>query len=241
MDKIKLLIEEQQELLREAYQLTIAKDPSIELVELRDGSSIAEGDTKTVEQVVLKTEPDILLLGTTMVQASTISTLQMIQTEFPQIGIVLLSSHFDAESIGRLKGFAGKSSRGAYLLKGSVNTGNELIRAIHEVSEGRVIVDAQVFAGLMRDSDIHDSNMGELTARELEVLGWLSMGYTNAAIAQAICVEPKTVERHISSIYSKLNNGETELKHPRVGAAIHYFKATGQLQSNGHAISSTNR
>lgn len=86
-----------------------------------------------------------------------------------------------------------------------------------------------MFAGLIQDSDLSDSRMSELTARELEVLGWLAMGYKNAAIAQTLCLEPKTVERHISNIFSKLINGDAELKHPRVEVALSYLKASGQL------------
>ncbi|MFA4836423.1 MAG: response regulator transcription factor [Dehalococcoidia bacterium] len=235
MGRIKVLVEEEQEILREAYKVILAQEPSLELTGLRDGSCIARGDGKSLEKVLLETSPDIVLIGTKLVQSNTITGLEMIRTDFPKIGIVLLSAHFDAESIGKLKGFARNSKRGAYLLKGSINTGKDLIRAIHDVAEGRVIVDPQVFAGLIQDSNISNSEISGLTARELEVLGWLSMGYRNSAIAQVLCLEPKTVERHISNIFSKLNNGDTDLKHPRVDAVLAYFKATGQLQINANA------
>ncbi|MDD5093883.1 MAG: response regulator transcription factor [Dehalococcoidia bacterium] len=230
MNRIKVRIEEEQEILREAYKTVLSQEPSIELVGCGDGAHITKGDVKGTEAVLLQTNPDILVIGTKLVQSNTISGLETIRRDFSQIGIVLLSAHFDAESIGKLKGFARNSKRGAYLLKASISTGRELIRAIHDVSEGRVIVDPQVFAGLIQDSDISNSNIAGLTARELEVLGWLAMGYRNSAIAQVLCLEPKTVERHISNIFSKLSNGDAEVKHPRVDAVLAYFRATGQLQ-----------
>jgi DNA-binding NarL/FixJ family response regulator len=230
MSRIKVLIEEEQEILREAYKAILSDESSIELIGVRDGTCIAKGDKESVEKILLETNPDIVLLGTKLVQSSTIRGLEMIRVDFPHVGIVLLSAHYDAEGIRRLKRFARKSNRGAYLLKYSISTAGELIRVIRDVAEGRVIVDPQVFAGLIQDSDLSDSNISGLTARELEVLGWLSMGYRNSAIAQILCLEPKTVERHISNIFSKLNNDDAELKHPRVEAVLSYFKATGQLR-----------
>jgi len=230
MKRLKVLVEEEQDILREAYKVVLSQEPSMEIVGVGNGISIATGDGETVERTLLETTPDLILIGTKLVQSSTIIGLETIRSDFPQIGIVLLSAHFDAESIGRLKGFARNSKRGAYLLKGSISTGKELIRAIQDVAEGRVIVDPQVFAGLIQDSDLSHSDISLLTARELEVLGWLAMGYRNAAIAQVLCLEPKTVERHISNIFSKLSNGDANIKHPRVDAVLHYFKATGQLQ-----------
>ena len=230
MKGLRVLVEEEQEILREAYKVVLSQESSIETVGVGNGAAIATGDEETVERTLLETTPDLILIGTKLVQSSTIVGLETIRSDFPHIGIVLLSAHFDAESIGRLKGFARNSKRGAYLLKGSISTGKELIRAIQDVAEGRVIVDPQVFAGLIQDSDLSNSDISLLTARELEVLGWLAMGYRNAAIAQVLCLEPKTVERHISNIFSKLSNGDTHIKHPRVDAVLHYFKATGQLQ-----------
>ena len=232
MDKIRVLVEEEQEIQREAYSAILSQEPTIELVGVRDGSCNTAGDQVLMERALLAANPDVVLLGTKLVQSSIIRGLEMMRTDFPDTGIVLLSAHYDAEGITRLKGFAKKSNKGAYLLKYSISTARELVRVIRDVAEGRVIVDPQVFAGLIQDSDLAASNMSELTARELEVLGWLSMGYRNSAIAQILCLEPKTVERHISNIFSKLNNGDAGLKHPRVEAVISYYKATGQLSLN---------
>ncbi len=230
MGTIKVLIEEEQEILREAYRTILDNEPSVEVVGVSDGSCIAKGDKEGIEKLLMETNPDIVLLGTKLVQSATIQGLEAVRVDFPKVGIVLLSAHYDAEGIGRLKGFARNNSRGAYLLKYSISTANEVVRVINDVAEGQIILDPQVFAGLIQDSDLSDSRMSDLTARELEVLGWLSMGYKNAAIAQTLCLEPKTVERHISNIFSKLINGDTEIKHPRVEVALSYLRASGQLQ-----------
>lgn len=230
MSRIKVLIEEEQEILREAYRNILTGEPSVEVVGVYDGACITNGDKEGIEKILAETQPDIVLLGTKLVQTSVIKGLEVIRVDFPKVGIVLLSAHYDAEGIGRLKGFAKNNSRGAYLLKYSISTAREIVRVVSDVYEGQIILDPQVFAGLIQDSDISDSRMSELTARELEVLGWLAMGYKNSAIAQTLCLEPKTVERHISNIFSKLINGEAQTKHPRVEVALSYLRASGQLR-----------
>lgn len=230
MSKTRVLIEEEQEILREAYKAILSQESSIELVGMGDGACIANGNKHDIERILIETNPHVVLLGTKIVRSSTITGLEILRVDYPHIGVVLLSAHYDAESIGRLKGFARKSKRGAYLLKGSVSTRAELVRIIRDVTENRVTVDPQVFAGLIQDSDFDSTSIDGLTKRELELLRWIAMGYRNAAIAQILCLEPKTVERHISSILSKLNNGDSKLKHPRVDATLCYLQSIGQLR-----------
>jgi DNA-binding NarL/FixJ family response regulator len=234
MSRIKVLIEEEQEILRDAYRNILLEDPSVEVVGVSDGTCISSGDKDHIEKILLEANPDVILLGVKLVESKTIKGLEAIRTDFPGVGIVLLSAHYDAEGIGRLKGFARKSARGAYLLKYSINSAREIVRVIGDVAQGQIILDPQVFAGLIQDSDISESNISELTARETEVLGWLSMGYKNTAIAQMLCLEPKTVERHISNIFSKLCNGHSELKHPRVEVTLAYLRASGQISREAH-------
>lgn len=232
MSRIKVLIEEEQEILREAYRNILSNEPSMEIVGVCERPCIGSGERESIEKLLGETQPDIVLLGTRLVQSATIQGLEVVRVDFPRIGIVLLSAHYDAEGIGRLKGFAKNNARGAYLLKYSISTAREIVRVITDVASGQIILDPQVFAGLIQDSDMADSRISELTARELEVLGWLAMGYKNSAIAQTLCLEPKTVERHISNIFSKLINGDSELKHPRVEAALSYLRASGQLRQD---------
>ncbi len=229
MGRIKVLIEEEQEILRDTYRNILEGEPSMEVVGVGDGTCIDGGDKDAIEAMLLGAEPDVILLGTKLVQSGIIRGLEAIRTDFPNIGVVLLSAHYDAEGIGRLKGFARKSTRGAYLLKYSISTAREVIRVVRDVAQGQIILDPQVFAGLIQDSDISDSSLSDLTARETEVLGWLAMGYKNTAIAQTLCLEPKTVERHISNIFGKLCNGASQVKHPRVEVTLAYLKASGQL------------
>jgi DNA-binding NarL/FixJ family response regulator len=72
--------------------------------------------------------------------------------------------------------------------------------------------------------------MKMLTDRELEILNYLSQGYTNQGIAQVLCIDIKTVAHHLNNIYSKLKeDSELDQKHPRVSVARLYLETTGEL------------
>jgi len=114
------------------------------------------------------------------------------------------------------------------LLKHSIDRIGQLAQVIRAVTEGQVILDPVVMEGLIGAGEAKTAFLKELTHRELEVLSWMAKGYRNGTIAEVLCVDPKTIERHINAIYSKLNM-VTDSKHPRVSAIMLYLRATGQL------------
>ncbi len=113
-------------------------------------------------------------------------------------------------------------------MKHSIDRASQLTQVVHAVTEGQVILDSVVMEGLIGAGESKTTFLKELTHRELEVLSWMAKGYRNATIAEVLCVDPKTIERHINSIYSKLNM-VTNSKHPRVSSIMLYLKATGLL------------
>jgi len=82
--------------------------------------------------------------------------------------------------------------------------------------------------GLMPKPESKSPQLQELLPRELEVLSWVAKGYRNNTIAEVLCLEPKTVERHINNIYSKLGHFPPS-KDQRVHAVTLYIKGTGKL------------
>ena len=105
----------------------------------------------------------------------------------------------------------------------------EFSRVIHAVAEGRLIIDPQVFQGLMVENNLQTSVLKSLSPRELEIMGWMAKGYKNTAIAEVLSLEIKTVENHINNIFSKLTEFIPDARHQRVAAVISYLKATGSL------------
>ena len=222
--KIRLYIVEEQELLRDAYRATLPGEPTLDVVGISGDSS-----TEAVLGVLSALQPDAVILGTKMLQPSTIAQLETIREQFPDLGIVLLSTLYDLKGIKQLRTFTRGSSKGcAFLLKHSIDRASQLVQVVHAVTEGQVILDSVVMEGLIGAGESKTAFLKELTHRELEVLSWMAKGYRNATIAEILCVDPKTVERHINSIYSKLNMVATS-KHPRVASIMLYLRATGQL------------
>jgi len=225
--EIRLYVVEEQEILREVYQTAFSTEPTIDLLGMTGGA-----DGEEIVNALSTLNPDTVLLGTKMLQPSVTEKLEMIRESHPQVGIVLLSTLYDIKGIKTLREFTKRNSkRCAFLLKHSIDRIDQLIQVIHAVTEGQVILDPLVMEGLIGAGEPEATFLKELTNREMEVLSWMAKGYRNMTIAELLYVDPKTIERHINSIYSKLN-GEADSMHPRVNSIMLYLKATAQLVHN---------
>ena len=209
----------------------LAADPRIEVV----GSS---GDTlaESVLAAAKALNPDVILLGEKSVKEDRVDSLASLREQYPSAALVLLSASYDTRGIRRLREFSRGNSVGcAFLLKQTIDTVAQIAQVILSVTEGRVILDPQILDGLIAAGDSSSAFLKELSRRELEVLSWMAKGFRNDTIAEVLSLEPKTIERHINSIYSKL--GDTpQSKHPRLYAVMSYMRATGMLppeQANG--------
>ncbi|MDY6912291.1 MAG: response regulator transcription factor [Chloroflexota bacterium] len=222
--KVKLYVVEEQEILLDAYRTVLPSDPTVEVVGM-SGNCHQED----ILDALVDINPDVLLWGIKMLQPSTITQLGAIREHFPDMGVVLLSTLYNTQSIKQLRKFAKNNSKGcAFILKHSVDTMGQLLQVVHSVVSGQVIFDSVIVEGLIGDGEAKSAFLKEFTQRELEVLGLMAKGYRNAMIAEILSVDTKTVERHINSIYSKLDMS-SEIKHPRVSATMLYLRATGQL------------
>ena len=222
--KIRLYIVEEQEILQQAYSVAFPAETSVEIVGMSNDTSV-----EVVVGILAALKPDVVILGTKMLKSGTITQLEAIRDQFPDIGIILLSTLYDLQGIKELREFTRSGSKGcAFLLKHSIDRVNQLTKIVHSVVEGQVILDPVVMEGLIGAGDAKAAFLKDLTQREMEVLSWMSKAYKNATIADILCVDPKTIERHINAIYSKLNM-VTDSKHPRVNAIMLYLAATGQL------------
>ncbi len=223
-EKVRLYLAEEQQILREAYQSFFLPHPGLEVVGI-------SGDT-AVEALVTGAaalKPDVILLGIKVLQPAVVEKLEAVRESCPEVSIVLLSAYYDVNGIKALRQFSRGASAGcAYLLKHTIDTVEQLTQVIRAVAEGRIIVDPTVMEGLIATADSKSSFLKGLSPRELEVLSWMAKGYRNGTIAEVLCLEPKTIERHINSIYSKLGP-IPDSKHPRVHAITLYLRGTGVL------------
>ena len=183
------------------------------------------GDLATLRAAIEREHPDVVLTDIRMPPTHTDEGIRMAQelrATQPAMGVVVLSQFADPEYALALldKGAAGR----AYLLKERVSDLDQLVNAIKEVARAGSVIDPKVVENLIaaRGRNQH-SALSELTVREREVLAAVAEGKNNAAIAQTLHLTEGAVEKHISSIFSKLGLSEEKEVHRRVKATLIYL------------------
>jgi DNA-binding NarL/FixJ family response regulator len=219
---IRVILAEDNYLAREGIASVLQ---SIEDVDL----AAAYGDLDTVREGVDAARPDVLVTDIRMPPSHTDEGIRLadeLRTTQPEVGVVVLSQHTDP--LYALALFDRGAGRRAYLLKERVRDRSELGRAVREVASGGSVVDPRIIEGLL-SVHTHSDRMplDELTPRELEILGLIAEGRSNAAIADELVVTKRAVERHINAIFRKLDLEESEDVSRRVKAALLYLSTSG--------------
>ena len=225
---IKLYVAEEQEIYREVYKAIFPPGGTIELLQDSDN-----GKRGALSNAITELRPDIMLLSTKRLETNILEELEQIRTDYPEIGIVLLLTFCNTQDTELLRRLALKGEGGmALFLKQSLDQIEQLFNTIMAISQGQVILDPRL-ATLMFAGKPECPFLQQLTARELEILSLLAQGYTNAAIAQTLYIDIKTVEHHLNSTYSKLKADPNFAdKHLRVSAARLYLETMGELYNH---------
>lgn len=106
----------------------------------------------------------------------------------------------------------------------------EFAVATEDVTAGRTVLDPAMVSKLTSDEGVRFSGaLKNLSPRELQVLGLMAKAHSNRAIAEALFIQPRTVEHHISSVLAKLGFNSNGERHGRVFAILTYLESTGQL------------
>lgn len=168
--------------------------------------------------------PDLVIADIRMPPTQTVEGLvaaRTIRDEHADMAIVLLSAHVEVEHAMDL--LAG-GRRVAYLLKSRVMNVDEFLDTLERVIAGGSVVDPalvqELFAAQRREDPL-----GVLSSREREVLQLMAEGRSNAGIAKKLWITEGTVEKHVSSILTKLGLPETEDDHRRVLAVVRFLGA----------------
>jgi DNA-binding NarL/FixJ family response regulator len=214
---IRVLIAEDQKILRDTYLHTLEEAPDITVV-----GSVADGLAAVTEAKRL--QPDVVLLDIQMPRLNGIEAAKQIRAFLPEVGVVILSHYSQrqyAEAFLR-DGTAGK----AYLLKTTLNEPAELIRAIDVVTERGAILAPEIQDELLHlASTSPQALLNTLTKREKEVLRLMADGYTNISIAHKLSISERTVESHVNKIFAKLNLTSEAARNPRVMAVLTFLRA----------------
>lgn len=179
-------------------------------------------------RVVDDLRPDVLLTDVRMPPGFSdegIQAASQLRATHPGLAVLVLTQYADVEYALDLTA-EGSAGRG-YLLKERVADAAELVRALHTVAEGGSVIDETVVEALLRDSRRRAGPLDRLTPRELDVLSHVAQGWSNQAIADALVVTPRAVEKHINSTLSKLDLPGGETVNRRVAATLVFLSSTG--------------
>jgi DNA-binding NarL/FixJ family response regulator len=180
------------------------------------------GDLPSLLEAVEAERPDVVVTDIRMPPTSTdegIRLATLLREEHPDIGVVVLSNY--AEPAYALALLESGSEGRAYLLKERVHDRAQLVAAIESVAAGGSMLDSKIVEPLVAAKlRIERSPVADLTGREREVLAEIAKGKSNAAIADSLVLTKRAVEKHINSIFLKLNLSYAEDVSKRVKATL---------------------
>jgi len=208
MEKIRVIIADDDPLNRDGFRRALGLDSHIEVVgEVGDGQGAIN--------LARSLRPHVILMDLRMPGISGVEASRVIRREMPEIKIVVLTLAEDEEMLEVIK--AGASG---YLLKDVEPP--ELLKAIYGVLEGRPafhpVVTGRLLGEYNRTSPSDEDGIGALTEREKDVLSLIANGESNRGIARKLFISEKTVKNHITSIFRKIKVSD------RTQAAIYAIK-----------------
>jgi DNA-binding NarL/FixJ family response regulator len=215
---IRLVLAEDHYLVREGIR---------RLLETRSEFEVAAvcSDLDSLLAAVDAERPDVVITDIRMPPGDAdegIQAAERLRKTNPKIGVVLLSQYANPSYVLAL--LEGGSARRAYLLKERVKDLEELAAAIRTVAEGGSVIDPKVVEALVAENArSEDSPLNQLTPRERDVLREMAEGKNNAAIADALFLTERSVEKVIHSIFLKLGLTWETAVHKRVKAVILYL------------------
>jgi len=215
MGKIRVALAEDHVLLREGISRLVAANDDFELVGVAS-------DLPQLLVVVSEQMPDVVVTDIRMPPTGTDEGIQAaawIWENHPQVGVLVLSQYTGpGYALALLE--HGSAGRG-YLLKERIGSVDELARAIRIVAQGGSVIDPLVVDELVRArSQEGQPGLSSLTPREAEILAEMAQGKSNAAIAAALLVTERAVEKHTNSIFAKLGLSEEKDVNRRVKAVL---------------------
>jgi DNA-binding NarL/FixJ family response regulator/class 3 adenylate cyclase len=169
-------------------------------------------------------KPDVAIVDIRMPPTQTDEGLRAakeIRERWPETGVLVLSQYVEP---GYAMELLGENAEGVgYLLKDRVSDVEEFTAAVRRVAEGGSALDPAVVSQLVGRRR-RDDPLDELTPREREVLELMAEGRSNQAIADHMVITLRAVEKHVTSIFSKLRLSSTDQDHRRVLAVLTFLK-----------------
>jgi len=217
MEPLRVVIAEDSVLLREGLARLLEES----------GFEVAAqaGDAEDLLRKVNAHKPDVAVIDVRMPPTHTdegLKAAQTIRSEHPRTAVLVLSAYVDEASAMEL--LSESTERTGYLLKDRVSDLDSFTDAVRRVAGGGSALDPEV-VGLLLGRRRREDPLDALTPREREVLGLMAEGRSNNAIAEQLVVTERAVEKHVTSIFTKLDLSPTVEDHRRVLAVLAYLRS----------------
>jgi DNA-binding NarL/FixJ family response regulator len=219
---LRVVIAEDSLLVREGIRMVLDRQPDLEVV-------AACADLPELLEAVDGDPPDVVVTDVRMPPGSSdegIRAAARFRQTHPGLGVVVLSQFAEPTYANALleDGSAGR----AYLLKERISEPDQLAEAVRAVRGGGSVIDPAVVEVLVSASRrARSSPLEALTARELEVLDQIAQGKSNAAVAGALFLSERAVEKHINALFAKLGLGPEPDINRRAKAVLMHLSARG--------------
>jgi DNA-binding NarL/FixJ family response regulator len=185
----------------------------------------AVGDGDGLVHAVVRERPDIAIVDIRLPPSfrdEGVRAALELRGRAPETAILVVSQYVEEEYATELLA-DGRGGVG-YLLKDRVMDVDDFVDAVRRVAEGGTALDPEVVAQLFTRRRRPDSPLERLTPRELEVLGLMAEGRSNAGIAEALTLTVGAVEKHVAHILTKLRLPPSDTDHRRVLAVLTYLQ-----------------
>jgi DNA-binding NarL/FixJ family response regulator len=183
------------------------------------------GDADELLRKVRAHQPDVAIVDIKMPPTHTdegLRAARTIRAEHPGTAVLVLSQYVEEDYAMDL--LAGSAEGVGYVLKDRVADIDRFLDAIRRVADGGSALDPEVVSRMLGRRRAVDP-LEELTPREREVLTLMAEGRSNRAIAGDLVITERAVEKHVTSIFTKLNLPASVEDHRRVLAVLTYLRA----------------
>jgi len=215
---VRIVLADDNLLVREGIERILDGRSGVEVI-------AACGDLPSLLEAIDRDPPDVVVTDIRMPPTNTDEGIRLaarLRDTHPQIGVVVLSNY--AEPSYALALMETGSAGRAYLLKERVHHHAQLMSAIESVAAGGSVMDPKVVEPLVAArARAARSPLADLTPREREVLAEIAQGKSNGAIAEDLVLTKRAVEKHINSIFLKLNLSDAEDVSKRVKATLAFL------------------
>jgi DNA-binding NarL/FixJ family response regulator len=216
---MRVVLAEDHALLRDGITLLLA-DHGIEVVAAVDNAT-------DLLAAVKHHGPELAIVDVRMPPTHTDEGIRAaidIRTDHPETAVLVFSQWVETAYARQL--LTDHQGKVGYLLKDRIVTSADFVDAVRRVAGGGTALDSEVVAQLLRQPTV-DAGLSRLTGRERDILALLAEGRSNQAIADQLSVAIRSVEKHVASIFTKLDLPPAAGDHRRVLAVLRFIHATG--------------